>query len=640
MLPLLLLSLLSKSAALNLTVSSSGGNTSSTLQYGLLFEDIYHSGDGGLYGEMIRNRAFQGSSVDGVVSLDRTTDFWTEVGGVTLSVDTETTPLSSSLPAQLRMEVPEDTTTAVGFYNDGFWGFDVDASQRYIASMYVYGNYTGDVTCYFYSTTSDTILGSTTISLDQTESDGWVQTYSPTFYPTTTASNANNTFYFVFEDGAQLAGESLYFNVLSVFKQTYNNRANGLRTDMAEAVAALGTKYIRLPGGNNMEGLYAPYYWKWNETLGSLTERPGRPGTWGDYNTDGFGLIEMMLMADDMGLEVILGVWAGLYLDGTVVAEADLQPYVDSVMDELEFLLGDSSTTYGAQREALGYGAFTINYIEIGNEDYLNGGTTSYDDYRFTAFYDAIHATYPDISLISTINPSPVTTDGSPVDLHLYGDADYFVTLFNAFDQASRSYPVFVNEYAATNTGSNSASQIGAQTLSMACAEAVFLLGCERNSDVVVGSAYGALIKNYNEAPDTVAVIKQTASEVLYSMSFYVQQLFAANMGSSTLPVTATDGELAPVYWSATTNTSHTILKLVNYDGETGADSAVSVTLEGSSADTATLISFSAPEADSINNLAALGGETSSVTTTALQGEAGVFTVEFSSAYEILILVA
>jgi len=40
-----------------------------------------------------------------------------------------------------------------------------------------------------------------------------------------------------------------------------------------------------------------------------------------------------------MSLEPILAVWAGLYLDGEVVAEADLQPYVDDVMNELEFLL-------------------------------------------------------------------------------------------------------------------------------------------------------------------------------------------------------------------------------------------------------------------------------------------------------------
>lgn len=40
-----------------------------------------------------------------------------------------------------------------------------------------------------------------------------------------------------------------------------------------------------------------------------------------------------------MNLEPILAVWGGLYLDGEVIAERDLQPYIDDVLNELEFLL-------------------------------------------------------------------------------------------------------------------------------------------------------------------------------------------------------------------------------------------------------------------------------------------------------------
>ncbi|KAF7622602.1 putative alpha-N-arabinofuranosidase A precursor [Aspergillus flavus] len=632
------LSLAAGVAALTLDVASSGGNQSSSLLYGLLYEDIYHSGDGGLYGEMIRNRAFQGSSSNGAASLDRNTDYWNPIGGVSLAIDTSSPVLSSSLPYQLRMDVPAGTTGTVGFYNEGFWGFNVDASKDYITSLYIRGNYSGIVDCFFYSNTTDQVLGSTSINIDQTPSDGWVQSYSSSFKPSQTASDANNTFYFTL-DGSKLAGQSVYFNILSLFQQTFQNRDNGVREDLADALRNMNMKYVRLPGGNNMEGNGSPYYWRWNGTIGSLTDRPGRPGTWGDINTDGFGLLEMMQMAGDLGLEVMLGIWAGFYLNGEAVAEADLQPYVDSVMDELEFLLGDQSTTYGARRAAMGFPSpFAINWIEIGNEDYLNGGTKSYNSYRFKAFYNAIHAAYPSINLISTINPSPVTTKGSSVDLHVYGNENYFESLFGTFDHASREYPVFINEYAATNTGSNK-GEAGAQTLGMSCAEAIFLLGCERNSDVVVGSAYGALIKNYNEEPETVAVIKHTANEILYTISYYVQKLFAENMGTRTLPVTVTDGGFGPVYWSATANSSSTILKLVNYNGETGSSNAVVVNVEGSSKSTATLISLTAPNSTSVNNLPSLGGESSVITTTTLSGSGGNFSVSFSNPYEIAILV-
>ena len=47
-------------SAIEVTVKSSGGNATSPYQYGLMFEDINNSGDGGVYAELIQNRAFQG----------------------------------------------------------------------------------------------------------------------------------------------------------------------------------------------------------------------------------------------------------------------------------------------------------------------------------------------------------------------------------------------------------------------------------------------------------------------------------------------------------------------------------------------------------------------------------------------------
>lgn len=213
---------------------------------------------------MLRNRAFQGSSSGGAASLTRNTNYWHPVGGVSLSIDTSSPTLSSDLPYQMRMDVPTGTTGTVGFYNEGFWGFNVDATQRYIASLYMRGTYSGAVNCYFQSNTTGQTLGSSTLNLQQTSSDGWVQTYSATFQPKTTGANGNNTFYFTF-DGSKLAGQSVYFNMLSLFKQAFNNRNNGVRPDLAQALGGMNTKYIRLPGGNNMQGDSSPYYWKWNK---------------------------------------------------------------------------------------------------------------------------------------------------------------------------------------------------------------------------------------------------------------------------------------------------------------------------------------------------------------------------------------
>jgi alpha-N-arabinofuranosidase len=108
-----------------------------------------------------------------------------------------------------------------------------------------------------------------------------------------------------------------------------------------------------------------------------------------------------MLWAQDLGMEPVLGIWAGFWLDGSHVNETELQPYVDDALDELEFLMGNSSTPWGAKRAALGYPEpWPIRFVEIGNEDSLNNGTETYRQFRFAAFYEAIKAKYPDMTVI------------------------------------------------------------------------------------------------------------------------------------------------------------------------------------------------------------------------------------------------
>lgn len=240
------------------------------------------------------------------------------------------------------------------------------------------------------------------------------------------------------------------------------------------------------------------------------------------------------------------------------------------------------------------------------------------------------------MNYISTVEWTPPSNVA--VDLHPYGNEAYFKSLFNAFDHKPRSIPLFVAEYAATNSGNNT-GQSGAQTFGMALAEAIFLLGCERNSDVVKGTSYGALIKSYDEAPDTVAVIKQTADEVLLTMSYYIQKLFGTYYGKDgALPVAASGGGFDPYFWAASKSGSRTILKVVSYGG---SKSSVAVVVNGSKATSATLVRMSAPSSTSINNLKSRGGESSSIATLQLSsagGQAGTFSLPFTAGYELAIL--
>lgn len=245
------------------------------------------------------------------------------------------------------------------------------------------GAYSGNFTASLVSDITSETLASVSFAASSVAGDWTRQDF--TLVPTASASDVNNSFTLTFDASS---GDVLNFNLISLFPPTYNDRPNGNRKDLMESLAALNGKHFRIPGGNNLEGNSAPDRWVWNLTLGDLTQRPGRPGTWGYDNTDGLGLIEYLLWCQDLNIEPVLAVWSGLYLDGTIVPEDELAPYVQDALNELELLMGDASTTYGAQRIALGYtDPFPIKFVEVGNEDNLNGGTDSYTAYRFPMFY-------------------------------------------------------------------------------------------------------------------------------------------------------------------------------------------------------------------------------------------------------------
>lgn len=137
--------------------------------------------------------------------------------------------------------------------------------------------------------------------------------------------------------------------------------------------------------------------------------------------------------------------------------------------------------------------------VEIGNEDMLGGGCDTYAE-RFTAFYDAIHAAYPDLTLIASTNeqsclPSSMP-DGSMVDYHDYNSPDGLVSQFNYFDNVSRNVTYLVGEYA--QTGSDYPIMQGS------VGEAVFMIGMERNSDLIKMASYAPLLQLTNSTQWTV----------------------------------------------------------------------------------------------------------------------------------------
>lgn len=216
-----------------------------------------------------------------------------------------------------------------------------------------------------------------------------------------------------------------------------------------------------------------------------------------------------------MNVEPLLAIWDGLYLNGyisppDVISSDDLQPYVQDALNELEFILGaPNSTAYGSLRASLGHPQpWTLKYVEIGNEDHLGNASYSYSQYRFRAFYDAIHAVYPELTLISSTGDLTAIAGSSGTDYHQYGRPDHFAAEFGYWDNADPHHKVVVGEFAVIQENANPPEtavdwsgvepRLAYPNWVGAVAEAVFCLGTERSSVAVLGVTYAPGFQNLN----------------------------------------------------------------------------------------------------------------------------------------------
>lgn len=203
---------------------------------------------------------------------------WYGIGGSVLTL-LDYNSLSVALPFHVNVAPGSNSTGQIGLANPGWWGIDVQV-QKYTGSFYVQGTYDGDFYIQLGSNLTSDVFGTTTVSA-KSKKNQWTQV-EYTITPTSAAPNSNNTLCVAF-DSSKATDGSLDLNLISLFPPTYNNRPNGNRIDLMEALGGLSASYLRFPGGNNLEGNGAPVStrWIWNNTIGPLKDRPGRMGTWG-----------------------------------------------------------------------------------------------------------------------------------------------------------------------------------------------------------------------------------------------------------------------------------------------------------------------------------------------------------------------
>lgn len=546
---LFICSILSAQTKLSLDVSKKGIAISPT-HYGLFFEDINHAADGGLYAELIRNRSFEDGS---------TYDFWTVASqsGAFLSASIETANLLNAAQTKaLKMVVTAASANArAGMANAGFWGIHLVKDRQYSVS--------------FFAKCLAGFSGSVTVSLESSAGVKFAEATIPGLttswqkYTCTMTANGNDpSGRFVL---ATNSVGTLWFDMVSCFPPTYKGRENGLRPELAQLLADMNPKFLRFPGGCFVEGNVLANRFQWKNTIGPIETRPGHWNLWNYRTSDGMGYHEYLQLSEDLNAEPLYVVNVGLAHDDNQPSN-NLSAYIQDAMDALEYANGAVSTTYGAMRAANGHPEpFNIKYLEIGNENYHGN---NYGD-RYIQFYNAIKAKYPSMICIGDVaawgTDNPTWTFSHPVELldeHYYRNPAWFVGQYNKYDTYSRTGPkIYVGEYAVT-------SDCGLGNLNAAVGEAVYMAGMEKNSDVVPLNSYAPIFVNVNDRKWSPDMIDYNASGVYCTPSYYVQKLFATNIGTVNIPVNdslcrkSTDmtGAIGLGTWSTSANFSNVVV--------------------------------------------------------------------------------
>ena len=491
----------------------------SPMLYGIFFEDINCSADGGLYAELIRNRNFQDSDKP---------DHWSTLGNgnVEMAIDTSR-PVSDKNPRSLRVKISETSGKPAGIVNQGYWGIGLEAGEKYDLSLFARAEqgYAGPLTLSL-QTTNGTVLAETRLSKLTAD---W-RPYRFTLKAKKSEPRARLVI------SASKPG-TFWLDMVSLFPQkTWNNRPNGLRPDLAEMLDGLKCGFVRFPGGCWVEGETMALAYRWKETIGDLSERRTQHNIWQYEATHGIGYHEYLQMCEDLKAEPLFVINCGMS-HREVIPMDKMGEFVQDALDAIEYANGPSGSKWGAVRAKNGHPApFNLKYMEIGNE---NGGAAYHE--RYALFYDAIKAKYPQMHLVADEwSGRPDNRPLEIVDEHYYSSPEFFIKNANKYDSYDRAgHKVYVGEYACTQG-------CGQGNLRAAVGEAAFMTGMERNSDVVVMSSYAPLFANVNYKKWNPDLINFDSSRVYGLPGYYVQKMFSENHGDHVLPISITAPEVKP----------------------------------------------------------------------------------------------
>lgn len=585
---------------------------------GIFFEDLNYAADSGLYAELIQNRSFEYSPTEQSAWHPLSFGEHQKRGGGDGSVGMSgMRPIHENNPHYAILTV-RTAGEGVGIANRGFGGIPLKAGEIYEVSFGAYQAYMGvmwgegdrskpmPVTVRL-ETKDGSVLAEAKVEI-------WGRKWrkvSAKLSPTRTVNDARLVLLTHAQGG-------LCLDMVSLFpEKTFCNWPNGLRADLAQALADLKPRFVRFPGGCLVHAGGIRRYYNWKDTIGPVEQRHARPNdAWGYHQSMGLGYFEYFQLCKDIGAKSIPVVMAGVCCqhagsspgrgqEGLPLEEMPV--YIQDVLDLIEWANGPASSKWGAKRAAAGHpDPFGLKYLGVGNEEAI----TPICRAPFKMIYEALKEKHPEIVVIGTSGPFASGSDFdngwafarklnlAMVDEPYYVSSQWFWDNLRRYDQYDRNGPrVYVGEYAAHDRDRRR------NTLRSAIAEAAGLTSLESNVDIVQFASYAPLLARRGHTQWHPDLIYFNGTDVFLTANDYVQQLFGQNSGDVYLETTIEAASSPSTLAASTVRDSQSgdqIVKIVNGGG---APAALKVNLVGLPAGDRRAIKtvLTGPDADAYN---------------------------------------
>lgn len=530
----------------------------SPIKYGWHYEEIGMIGEGGLYAEMVRNRALEEANMprgltvegDSYAGIPKAADNdmkrvykvdpligWAKFPSNTGNINIErvdTNPLNEFNPHSLCVTVKTAGNTATGgVVNKGYYGMYFKKGDIYNLSFYARGEaFNGDVYVSLCTENGTKVSGAFTVSKP---GSAW-EKYTVSFEALATTDKGM----LYFEPNAE---GKFYLDIVSMLpNDTWDNGKSIFRADIMRNMIDYAPDFLRFPGGCIIHGVNVETMYHWKETIGDIAKRPGAWSKWGpNYRTDGLGYHEFYQLCEYLHCDAMYVAPSGLVCTGWVFKadekdehhhpNVDVQEYIQDALDAIEYAIGPADSKWGSKRAENGHPKpFPLKYVEFGNEDF---GPTYYRNYD--AFYKVVKAKYPQLVIIANSiigqskdadmkreriaefkNPKAIEI----FDEHYYKTVPWILENYYKFDEYKRPGPdLFIGELGIQG---NETGLLG---------EAIFMMNMERNADLKPMMADRPLMRNWDFVEGKMyPLLYHTNSQSFKTFNYYISKLFRDNL--------------------------------------------------------------------------------------------------------------